>query len=393
MYQILNKSLLYILPAILLCIPISCKERYDPKIKFSETGFLVVEGYINIGTKAVTTIRLSRTTPLNAGNVRLDEREASVSIETNSGELFPLSEKEAGTYSSDSLTLPLQETYRLRVLTANKLYLSDFVTPMITPAIDSVSWTLLSHGVDIYVSTHDAALASHYYQWEFDEVWEIESPSTSFHRYNQGNWENRTAQEIKEMQVCWSYVSGINLNVQSTRHLAQNAVLNRLIKSISRGDPRLDVRYSIRVKQHVLSEDAYNYIQLILKNSENTGTFFDPMPGQLFGNVYCTSSDEPVVGFIEAYTTTYKRIFIHNSDVSDWSYDLGCVDTLVSLNSPDLPTLMRQHLALSFHVVDLIPDSVYIIPSYCADCRVRGGTSIRPPFWVNGSSELDWIDR
>lgn len=370
-----------------------CKEPYDANIALTDTGFLVVEGYINIGTKAVTTVMLSRTTPIDQSSAKVYETGASVSIENSTGESFQLLEADAGTYLSDSLSLPAQDTYRIRISIGDKLYFSEFVTPVLTPEIDSVSWSLQSKGVSITVSTHNNDNETQNYQWEFDEVWEVKSEGVSLYDYNGGNWSNRPPQEIKDMQTCWTYIFAKGLNVYSTKSLRENIVLNRPVKSIPLNDPRLNIRYSILVKQHVLSDEAYNYIQLILSNSENVGTFTDPMPGQLTGNIYCASTNEPVVGYIEAYSTTYKRISIYKADVPDWNYQTGCRDTVVGLTAPFLPTLMQTHVGLSFHFTESpdgglpIRDSVYITPAFCADCRINGGTNLRPPFWDVGEED------
>ena len=385
---------------IVLSILVSCKERYDPDIEFTDTGFLVTEGYINIGTNVVTSIVLSRTTPIDKSREKISETGASVSIENSLGESFQLHETESGTYISDSLTLPAQETYRIRILIGDKTYFSEFVTPIITPEIDSVSWSVQPGGaVDIGVSTHDYTDKTKHYQWEFDEVWEIQSEGYSLYEYNQGDWILRTTDEIQNRHTCWSYLSMNGLNIFSTNRLTQSIVLNRLVKSIPFNDPRLDVRYSIRVKQHALSDKAYNYIQLMLSNSENLGTFYDPMPGELNGNIFCTSTSETVVGVIEAYSTTHKRIFIHRDDVPNWDYETGCQDTLVSLESPDLDRLMRTNLLWKFHVTTPPGggigerDSVYIMPGPCLDCRLRKGTNLKPPFWDFGVDENDWTDK
>lgn len=361
-----------------------CKERFEPDIQMYETGFLVVEGYINIGTKVITTLTLSRTTPVNQSKVKVSETNALVTIENSTGESFQLLQTEPGVYISDSLTLSLSETYRINISIAGKIYLSDFVTPIETPDIDSVYWQLQANNdVLISISTHDYTGEVQLYQWEYDEVWEIKSPFLSLYDYTGGTtFMNRTAEEIRNMQTCWKYKENYGFNTFSTKDLEQNAVLNRPVLNIPNNSERLSVRYSIEVRQHALSNEGYAYIQLILKNSESLGTFFDPLPGQLTGNIYCTSTSEPVVGLIGAYSTKTKRIEITSAEVPTSNYSLGCLDTLIMYDSESLSTLMRYNLALKFHFSEpLVRDGVYIIPNYCADCRTLGGTNIKPAHW------------
>lgn len=367
-----------------LCMVGSCKERFDPEIQLSETGFLVVEGYINIGTKAVTTVMLSRTTPVNQSKIKVYETAAHIVIENNTGDSFLLLQTEPGTYISDSLTLSPNETYRINISIAGKVYLSEFVTPIETPDIDSVSWQIQANNdLLISISTHDYTGSTQLYQWEYDEVWEIKSPFLSLYDYTNGTtFINRTAEDMRNMQTCWKYNSNNNFLTFSTKAQEQNIVLNRPVLTVPSNSERLSVRYSIEVRQHALSSEAYDYIQLILKNSEALGTFFDPLPGQLTGNVYCTSSTEPVVGLIGAYSTKTKRIIINNTDVPTWSYSIGCQDTLIMYGSENFSAAMRYNLALKFHYsAPLISDGVYIAPNYCADCRILGGINLKPSFW------------
>lgn len=371
---------------VLPLIWFGCKERFDADVNFPDAGFLVVEGYINIGTKAVTLIKLSRTTPIDENNNWVSETSASVTIENSSGETFQLSQVTNGNYVSDSLNLPVDEAYRLKISIADKIYFSEFVTPQETPDIDSVSWDLQANGVSISVSTHDDIDHARQFLWDFDEVWEIKSPRLSPFSYINSTWVNRTADEMKNMQTCWKYTSVTGLNIQSTKSYSENLILNHPIKLIALNNERLSERYSIFVRQRALSDDAYNYIQLILSNSENLGTLFDPLPGELTGNMYCTSTSEPVVGLIDAATTKSMRLFIYKENIPSWNYAIECEDTLIMFEGSDLNSIMQGNAATQYHYTEpLIRDGVYITSSSCVDCRINDGTNIRPSFWEFGA--------
>lgn len=378
-----------------LIIISGCKDRFEADIKFADTGFLVVEGYINIGDDAVTKIILSRTTPIDEEDE--DRRPeyvsgATVAIEDEDNQLFFLNENSDGVYLSSPLDLSSTERYRLTISVNDKVYVSEFVTPIVTPEIDSVTWKVEPDGVRIYVNSHGNTDASHYYQWEYDEVWETNPPKTSFYDYP--GWGNRSAEEIKIMQTCWKYRAETEFNLFSTKSLTDNVVLKRPVNLILTHNERLSIRYSIIVRQHSLSEEAYDYIQLMRKNSESVGGFSDPLPGELTGNIFSTSTSEPVVGFIAAYTTTTKRIFIHREEITvPWDNTMVCPETLLMFeeDAGQIPAIMEGHLAISFHyLTELVRDGVYVVPNECADCRINGGTNIRPPFWEIGADEEDW---
>lgn len=360
----------------------ACKEKFEADLKLPNAGFLVVEGYINIGEKAVTKVSLSRTTPIQENTQRVVEADASVNIESSDGELFPLHQTIPGEYVSDSITLTPERSYRLAIDVNNKNYYSDFAPAVITPEIDSVTWSALSDGVQISVYTHDNSNQLRHYAWNYDEVWETKSPRISFYDYVHPDWVNRTAEEIKLMQTCWKYQSFRGFNMMSTEGQAVNAVVDRPITKILNFNERLSVRYSINVTQHVVSKAEYQYIDLILRNSEKLGSLYDPLPGELTGNLYCETTTEPVIGFIGAYSTSSKRIFIEHSDLAVWDYSVYCEDSLAMFSSADLKSLMKYYRAVSFHYTEpLIRDGVTVVPDYCVDCRIGGGTALKPEFW------------
>ena len=105
------------------------------------------------------------------------EHNAEVNIEGENHETFPLYENGNGVYvSSAALNLNSNEKYRLQIKTRDgKEYVSDFATVKNTPAIDSISWQRENGGLKIYVNTHDPQNNTKYYQWKYEETWEIHS--------------------------------------------------------------------------------------------------------------------------------------------------------------------------------------------------------------------------
>src|SRR5690242_15278089 len=115
-----------------------CKIPYDPAVKSSKNHFLVVEGYIN--TNGVTNIKLTRTRNVTWGDTAayINETNASVSIEDNTNNVYPLNENGAGNYSADYF-LNSNSQYRIHIVTADQNeYLSAFVDGKQSPPIDKV---------------------------------------------------------------------------------------------------------------------------------------------------------------------------------------------------------------------------------------------------------------
>jgi hypothetical protein len=361
---------------------LGCKDPFVPGSSYQESGILVVEGYINIGEGAITTILLSRTSPINEPNVQPKVLHAIVSIQDENNNTYPLTERGDGAYSSDPLSLVLSDRYRIVIQTENgKEYLSEFTTPVQTPPIDSVSWQWAPEGVTISVSTHDPQSQTRYYQWDYEEVWETPSEYLSIYSYYNGVFTFRPDEERKAMKRCWKRSSPAHLLVASTASLTIDKIAMKRLIHIPYSAEKLADKYSVLVKQHALSRQAYDYLQIMEKNTDDVGSFSDPQPSQLYGNIFAPAPDEPVVGYIGAYTTSQQRIFINVKDLPSWEFNLYCRNVLV-VTQPD-------SLALYFDVLKYLPitfsdgsrTAVFATQAPCADCRIRGGDNDKPDFW------------
>ena len=152
----------------------SCQKPYAPAVTSSRTSILVVEGVINTGSDS-TIFKLGRTVGLS-GSKGTPELNASITIENDrsAGPVYYLNETGNGKYVSAGLNLDTTGKYRVRIKTSDgKEYLSDFVTPKFTPAIDSLGFTMKNDGLQIYVNTHDANNSTKYYRWDYEETWQF----------------------------------------------------------------------------------------------------------------------------------------------------------------------------------------------------------------------------
>ena len=363
-----------------------CKDPFTPALPFEESNFLVVEGYIDVGEDAVTTIKLSRTTQVKQGKVRPNyELGASVSIINDIGEIHSVIERGDGQYSTDSLFLPLDRDYRLRIVTANEReYYSEFTKPLISPEIDSVYWQFEPYGVRISVATHDPVGETDYYQWDFEEVWETPSPFLSIYTVRNRQYVMRDYDEIQEMRTCWKKGFPTGLVLASSTSFVPNSLISKSLVFIPLSTEKLGEKYSILVRQHALNQDAYDYLRIMEKNATQVGSFFDPQPSQLSSNISSTDSNDPVVGYIGAYTTSKKRIIIKEEDLPHWDFYIGC-DVIGVTNHPD--SIAKYHGFLGYVPVNFPPsthDYMIATNAFCVDCRLRGGKggpANKPDFW------------
>jgi hypothetical protein len=288
-------------------------------------------------------------------------------------------------YSAE-LNLSTTRFYRIHIVTKDgKEYISDFQSSIITPPIDSLTWKYSKEGVSILLSTHDASDLTRYYQFEYEETWEVHGFYSSLLKYQGKRLQYRSSEEIEALYLCWKTNTPSDLILHSTAQQVSDVTTEFPLIFIPMSTEPLAFKYSILVKQHALSQNVYRYLQLIKKNTGPLGSFSDPQPSELYGNIRCTTTDELVVGYIGVSTTAQTRIFIYRWDLPDWDYTLFC-EVVSTVNHPDT---LAKYLT-SGSEIPTIPSEygpngeilkVFRARDICVDCRRLGGQNVKPEFW------------
>ncbi len=374
---------------ILLMLLGGCKEKYVVNVHTPETGYLVVEGFINVTGK--TEIMLSRSSGLDTPRF-VPEPGAVVDIQMQNGPSYFLIAGADGQYAADSLGLDPNQQYRLHIKTANgKEYTSDYSVVKITPPIDSVNWTGTSNSVtgnqiNIFVSTHDNQHQPGYYQWQYEETWKYYAKYSSVLEYQNGSLMLRPDSDL--FYTCWKTDLSTEISIANTEKLSSNVIYQYPLTQVPYNTTdKLISRYSILVKQYALTADWYEWNQKIKKNTEQLGSIFDAQPSEVSGNIHCvTDPAETVIGFVGCTTESEKRIFIDRSEIPR-----GMVDDVYYFCEPDTVGLRQEDWDIAFKTGFLIPITYAIVKNaivgiqsstpICVDCRKMGGTTVKPPFW------------
>jgi hypothetical protein len=374
-----------------LVVAIGCREIYNPPINSPDTGYLVVEGFIN--STGITSIKLSRTTKLSEGHKIVYELGATVTIEGDNNEIFLLIEKDNGTYVSDELNLTPTEKYKLHIKTSDgKEYMSDPTPYRITPAIDSITWKR-ENGLQIYVNTHDPQNNTRYYKWEYEETWEYHSTYLSSLKYRfeppspipvEVVFRNAWGSPDTTIFKCWKSQISTNILIGSSEKLSSDVIYLPLY-TIPPASEQLSVLYSVNVKQSAISQENYHFLEKMKKNTEQLGSIFDAQPTELKGNIHCTTdANEIVIGYIDVSQEQNKRIFISNEDVTGWDYKSGCREVEIE-NIPDsISRKWQGHLLpttpIKFGVRGGI-ETFGATEQRCFDCTYGDRTNVKPDFW------------
>lgn len=369
----------------------TCREKYVPQLNEPNTGYLVVEGFINSGN-GPTTISLSRSTKLSNVAAIVKETRATVRVENKANSVnFILTETGLGIYTHPQLVLNAGDQYRLYIKSsAGKEYVSDYSIVRNTPDIDSVSWRIENGGVQLYANTHDNQAKTKYYQFKYDETWEFTSRYTTMLKvYNDrqglphhvGYRDSSNPVYDTKLFRCWKTNVPADILINTTEKLTQDAVSLFPLTYIEPASWKLSVLYSINLKEYALSQEGYRFLEQLRKNTEQLGSIFDAQPSGNNGNMHCISNpDEPVIGFVEVSQEKQKRIFISNAQVPGWNYNDQCLDEVKVVNIPDS---VKQAAGIPTKVAfggRSGLDIVYFASSECVDCTLKG-VNTKPSYW------------
>jgi hypothetical protein len=356
-----------------------CKDEFDLELKQSDKSLLVVEGILNAG-QGSTNIRLTQSVNLTDPAQIKPVLQAKVSVEGSNGDSYPFSETGNGNYLHSQLPLVYGQEYRLRIQALGKEYLSDYVVARKTPEIDSVTWERIPDGLHVKASTHDASNNTRYYKWDYDETWEIRSYYTAFYQYLGGTTIVPTS--FPYNYRCWKYGISNTINIATTAQLQSDVLTEMPIQFIPLGSEKLSYRYSILLRQQSITKSAYEYFQLMKKNTESIGTIFDPQPSELKGNIRClTDPMEGVIGYLTASNISQKRIFISAIE-ADWDYSPYCPSIDVKNHPDSIASWVPSYLPYGARELQPgVVDYYQMGPATCVDCTKRGGDLTMPSYW------------
>ncbi|MDB5149313.1 MAG: hypothetical protein JWQ57_3333, partial [Mucilaginibacter sp.] len=257
---------------------------------------------------------------------------------------------------------------------------------------DSIGFTIKQGNLQIYVNTHDATSSTRYYRWSYEEAWRFHSKFQSSYIVDQTLKKVVQRPASEQNYYCFAGDLSSTIVIGSSAKLTQDVIYQAPVTTISPESEKIEMRYSILVKQYALTKEAYQFWENLKKNTEQLGSIFDAQPSQLTGNIHnLKNADEPVIGYISITNTQTKRVFIDNADLPrEWTakYPYDCeADSALFFN----PHSMQDEVKLLIIDGNGIPiqeitksgqTAGYTYSTLdCTDCRVRGRVQA-PPFWI-----------
>jgi hypothetical protein len=364
-----------------------CIEPYENKSIGSLT-LLSVEGFISTDLKQHQ-VSISRTTSIDKPEF-IGEMGAQVSIK-NGNDLINLAETSPGIYLTPVMRGIIGQTYQLLITTQRgRQVVSEEVTLKDTPEIQNL-YAIFSPTVSenkggafqIFLDTEDPTRQSQFYRWEFEETWELRTPFESNYVWL---GENNVVFRSDPVSICFGKNSTNNVLLRSTQGLNENKVASMIIQTIPAESRKLQVRYSILVRQFTLSSNAYSYWQTLLKTNQGQGTFSDAQPGTVKGNISSLTDEEAVLGYFDACAVKEKRIFIEplkfrSSGFLPTAFGENCKFleyTLVPVNQ--IGAFLSKAENSNMGILGASGGTLFLLPKECCDCSPLGSI-VKPVFW------------
>ncbi len=382
---------------ILFLLLSGCVEPFDPVLDESDAmDLLVVEGLITDETGPFG-IRLTSSAPVynkdpNVVNEFSPVSGAEVQIYDDQGNSYLLFENEPGWYETEEKELKGTPgySYTLSIATPDgKQYESSSEFMQEGPEIDEVHFeedtvtyfdqetAYKENRINILLDTRPPGEELTYFKWEFEETWEFEMPN--YIQVNHGTGQFSPPPSIHTVEIeegqkhCW--VSGVSqaILVKSTLDSPSNDIENFTIQAIGPSEDKLNIKYSILVKQYVISSELYDFFRIVHEANEETGGIYEKTPAKIVGNINCCNASGQALGYFMASAVKTKRIFIEPSEhsVAKGTALAGCGWTT------EIPRYLPVFL---YGTYDNGDTKVWSTNKYCVDCRVRG-TSVEPDFW------------
>ena len=371
------RNLLYIIITVLLT---GCIEPYNPVEVKDINGRLVIEGTISDNESVITL----RTSVILSEKLTGDETvdDAFVCVEKDNGEQLPGVYKGDGIYVVSTGKLDAGMKYRLYVEAGGEEYRSEFLYPLFTPEIDSIAPLKKGEGEPVFicVNTHDPDDGSRYYIWSYKEIWEVKAELFANYGYLIPNFPQMfTTATSENTYYCWGRDNSKKMLLGSSDMLSENVIYQKRLIEIPCDNDKLSILYYITVKQNQIRKEAFDYYSNILKNAEQTGSIFAPIPSEMRGNILCVTNPEiHVIGYIDVSTTKEKDVFIPES-IGLYEAPFGiCYREITTDPKFAYPILGYYEISFS------IPLPPKYAPFSCVDCRMKENASKnRPDFWPN----------
>ncbi len=366
---------------------VGCIEEFVPDI--SETSeVLVINGKIT-DTPGIHSITISKSSPYNDPEF-IPVKDCVVRVEDETGNGVSFYESSEGIYSANlnQSFLAVGKEYRLLVFTPDgNEYNSDYDMLLAGAPIQNISFEeevkatsdpeINYYGIRYFVDVKGEPDESRNYLWTLEETYEYHAAYRTEYIYDNGILEEFVPYTT-DWVVCYMTEKINEWHVGSTALLEVNEISKKPLNYVSNQTDRLRRVYCLKVSQHSLSDESFQYWDRMKDQSSETGGLFESQPISSIGNIYNVNDPfEKVLGIFYASQINEKRICVENNFdfiVQNYACPMDTIHSLSELGQ-DYP----------YYLISVAPIGGGLPFGYskdeCHDCRLRGGVTTKPDFW------------
>ena len=316
-----NFSLILILSVVFTG---SCIDPLDVNID-REVNILIVEGFITTqpGPHSIRLTRSAKYGSIFDGYVRPAQR-AKVIIRDSDGLNRRLTEGEDGTgvYYTDSNFLPVAgKSYTLLITTANgieytslpeKINKATEILELGTEFTKTIQENgQFRTGLDILATIQDNPEEENFYMWKNNGTYQtITFPENYLARDPLGGPAVIPAPKPC-CKNCWVDETADRLIRLLKDRNINGSLITTKAAHIEDDGVRYTDKYMVRIEQHSLTREAFQFFKLLGDQISISGDIFDPPPATIRGNmINLTNPDENVIGYFRASDVKIDSLFL-----------------------------------------------------------------------------------
>ncbi|MBX2914854.1 MAG: DUF4249 domain-containing protein [Cyclobacteriaceae bacterium] len=333
--------------SILTIVLTACIDPLSVKVNTQAARRLVVDGYILEGN-GLNSVKLFYSKPLSVSRPMAFEMVtgATVEIKDNNGNSHYLNEYKPGYYASAALTAIAGRTYKVVIYVNGQQYESTPELMTSAGLIDEVYFEVASPPVNgtgtlaLYVNARGISGLDNLMRWRWTTTHKVKSnpelhvtPTPSGDRPTPEPCSGYIFQQGQLRQVgectcciCWSYNYNEQVYVSKNELVKDNLFNRQYLGTIPVTAMHFYDKYLVEVQQLSLSQESYNYWDLVQKQQQGSTNLFQPNAIKIKGNIKnINNPGEEVLGVFSVSGVTSKSVYV---DVSNWPYPIPPLDTV-----------------------------------------------------------------
>lgn len=416
-----KKSHIILYLSALICCVTSCVEPFAAETQAFEAA-LVIDARLTDEMKQHEVL-LARARPFEQDSLSV-EKNAKVVIINDLGTIYSFDEIEPGRYVSQvAFSAEQNSNYQLLITTSSgKSYRSESITTPKKASIGTLNIErgtndLGEDGVNILLNANSGIEDVNYFKYEYEETYKIIAPDWDPFEFDiidsiacelpQIGYEVGIKARTKQNRICYNTIISTKILQTSSINLEKNAISDFSVRFLNRDNFAISHRYSILVKQHSQTLEAFSYYQTLESFSSSDNVFSEIQPGFLTSNIKSdTDNDEKVIGYFEVTSVSEKRVYFNHEDLFPDEtlppYPINCSNfgspplttrgfhcdrkTLTCDGSCQSPLIQAIQAGLIVFVAEnkdfdgLYTGPFLTKPAPCGDCT-KLGSNIVPDFW------------